>query len=91
MNLAARALLFGKGPEAFEFNSTNPIDMKKEEIEFLKWRKIGPIDMAYNFVVFVSCSSQRQVMFRETQTDIFKWDHSIILHMANATRWNFYF
>ena len=91
LNLAAKALLFGIDPDAFEHGSGNELDPKAEEAEFLKWRRSGSIGRAYNFVVFLYRSSQRQQLFRMIQVEILKWDHSILPHQGNSTRWNSHF
>jgi hypothetical protein len=91
LNLSAKDMLFGSDSEAFESQSINILDAKTEEAEFLKWRKIGPVGKAHNFVLFIHRSSQRRDAFREVQTVVLKWSHSIMPSMNNATRWNSFF
>lgn len=89
LNLAAKALLFGKDADQLEYTTEDP--SAEEEAEFEKWRKSGAIGKCHNLVIFLYASGQRRDHFRDIQTKNLNWDHSIMPHKPNATRWNSYF
>lgn len=88
LNLVARALLFGKDPDAFEELCT----LEKTELEnLLNWRKHGPPGKLHNIIVWIRASPQRIERFAilcATHSLIEK-DHTLIAD--NDTRWNSFF
>ena len=72
LNLSVKDMLFESDSEVFEFQSINILDVKTEEVEFLKWRKIDPVGKAHNFILFIHHFSQYRDTFQEIQTDVLK-------------------
>ena len=88
LNLAAKTLLFSADERAFKADINNYPDEKEEEAELNKWRKLGPVGTAHNFVMFIYGSSQRRKEFRKIQVEVLKQSVSILPAKPNATRWN---
>ena len=63
VNLAAKAFLFGKDPEAFEMEADSYIHFHQKEKELEAWRKLGPIGKLYNVVIYIQKTPQRREAF----------------------------
>jgi hypothetical protein len=63
INLAAKALLFGKNPDAFEkqFDGRSPMTT----IEYQYWRAKGPVGKLHNLVVNVHNIHQLSTLFEK--------------------------
>src|SRR5579871_5529360 len=66
LNLAARQIIHGKNPEAFEQEAENP---KHLVDELNLWRKKGPIGKIHNITVYIMRTSQRRQQFHKFQKD----------------------
>ena len=69
INLAAKAVLFGKHVRAFEAivdiaNDAIPNDSPAMRNAQNDWRAKGPIGKAHNIVLFIRCSPQRRETFK---------------------------
>ena len=65
VNLAAKAFLFGKDPEAFEAEADACVQLQQEKKELEIWRKLGPIEKLHNTVVYIQKTPQRREAFME--------------------------
>ena len=63
VNLAVKAFLFGKDPEAFEMEADSYIHFHQKEKELEAWRKLGPIGKLYNVVIYIQKTPQRREAF----------------------------
>jgi hypothetical protein len=63
INLAVKAFLFGKDPEAFEIEADIYSKLEREEKELEVWRKLGPIGKLHNVVTYIRKTPQRREAF----------------------------
>src|SRR4029077_9075026 len=63
INLAAKAFLFGKDPDAFETEANSCIQLRQAEKELEIWRKLGPIGKLHNVVTYIRRTPQRREDF----------------------------
>ena len=63
INLAAKAFLFGKNPNAFEAEANSFIHFWQEEKKLETWRRLGPIGKLHNIVTYIQKTPQRREAF----------------------------
>jgi hypothetical protein len=68
INLAAKAFLFGKDPEAFEAEVDSYVQFRQDERELEAWRKLGPIGKLHNVVTYIRKTPQRREAFQKLAT-----------------------
>jgi hypothetical protein len=69
VNLAAKAFLFGKDPEAFEVEADSYARLQQEDKELEAWRRLGPIGKLHNVVVYIRKTPQRREAFMKLAND----------------------
>jgi hypothetical protein len=85
INLAAKALLFGKNPDAFEeqFDGRSPMTT----IEYQHWRAKGPVGKLHNLVVDVRNIHQLSSLFEKVQQQNRPQKKLLRLILDNDIRW----
>jgi hypothetical protein len=85
INLAAKALLFGNNPDAFEeqFNGRSPMTT----IEYQHWRIKGPVGKLHNLVDDVRNIHQLFIFFEKVQQQDRTQKKLFQLILDNDTRW----
>jgi hypothetical protein len=63
INLADKAFLFGKDPDAFETEANSYIQLRQAEKELEIWRKLGSIGKLHNVVTYIRRTPQRREDF----------------------------
>jgi len=69
INLAVKAFLFGKDPEAFVAEAEQFGLIQQEEKELKTWRKLGPLGKLHNVVEYIRKTPQRREAFVKLATD----------------------
>jgi hypothetical protein len=73
INLAAKAFLFGKDPDAFEVEVDNlkklELEVRHEEELLILWRRRGCVGKLHNIIIWIRKSSQRRDAFMELGKD----------------------
>jgi hypothetical protein len=65
VNLAAKAFLFGKNPDAFEIEDAINKALERHLKESEAWRKHGPIKKLHNIATWIKRSPQRIALFKK--------------------------